>query len=383
LTLNRGLGALLSHARTTPALERAALAEAWQRQRPSSSLVLATCHRVELYGSDTELTELRAAAPAGVVALQGSDVARHLIRVAVGRDSAMLAEDQILHQLRIATRRARRHGPIAPELDRLLDTALHAGRTARSWLPARRPTLVDVALDRALGDTAGVGQRILVVGTGPMGRAALANLIARGASVTVASRTLAHASAIAEHSRAEALTFDPGPEFLASLTGIVIALGGPWMIGEASAAAIVASAAWIIDVSSPPALDRSLAAALATRLSTIDELAQPGEDSAAGAALLSRLDARVEESVDDYERWANSDALRGAADALATRARNLQVAELERLWRSVPSLDADQRAEVERAVEHLTNSLLRDPLEQLSADRDGRRARAVRELFRL
>jgi hypothetical protein len=38
---------------------------------------------------------------------------------------------------------------------------------------------------------------------------------------------------------------------------------------------------------------------------------------------------------------------------------------------------------VERALEHLTHTLLRDPLEQLGTDGDGRHVRAARELFRL
>jgi hypothetical protein len=57
--------------------------------------------------------------------------------------------------------------------------------------------------------------------------------------------------------------------------------------------------------------------------------------------------------------------------------------ELEQLWQRLPTLDDGQRAEVARMAEHLTERLLRDPMEQLAGDPDGRRASAARDLFRL
>jgi glutamyl-tRNA reductase len=101
------------------------------------------------------------------------------------------------------------------------------------------------------------------------------------------------------------------------------------------------------------------------------------------ARLLARLDSLIAETIEQFEHWSAAETRRQAADALATRARAVRSAELERLWRRVPSLNDDERAEVERAFDHATERLLREPLEQLGRDGDGRHVQAVRELFRL
>lgn len=366
-----------------PAEERARIAATWSARRLRGTLLLETCHRVELYGTTTALHVVSGAAPPGVHALFGRDVADHLVNVAVGRDSAVVAEDQILHQLRRATQVARAGGSLSSELDRMLDLALSAGRRARSWLPARRPSLVDLALTRVAGAQDLHGRPVLVVGTGEMGRAAIAHLQSRGAKVSVASRT-------AESSRAAALklgvidtAFDPGAELLAGTAGVVVALKGTWSIEPATADGLLAGQAWVVDVSSPPALERALADGLDDRLLTIDDLAKDAPGDVPSNRLLARLDTLIAETVDQFEHWAATETRRDAAHALASRAQAVQSAELERLWRRVPTLDDTERAEITRALDHLTESLLRAPLEQLGRDGDEGHVRAAKELFRL
>lgn len=376
------LAALVAHARWMPAEDRAGVTAEWALNGGgASTFLLTTCHRVEIYAAQEDVERIAATAPRSVRRVDGLDAARHLIRVAVGRDSSVVAEDQILHQLRVAAHEARRNGPLPQDLDRALDMALRAGRSARSWLPARRPTLVDLALSRALGDADARGRTFHVVGTGEMGRAAVANLVGRGATVSVSSRTIDSARTLAERFGVTHTPFDPGVELLSKLDGVVVALKGRWALDVASHDALLAGRAWIADLSSPPALDREVAAELGERLSTIDDLATPVDEPS--GRLLARLDALVEQTVGDYERWLADEARREAADALASRARAVQTAELDRLWRRVPTLDDAERAEVERAIDHVTQLLLRDPLEQLGNDGDGSHARAARELFRL
>jgi glutamyl-tRNA reductase len=195
--VNPELAALLTHARWMSADQRAIVADAFRATQPVGSLLVATCHRVELYGIETELAPLTAGL-SGVHTLRGSDAARQLIGLAVGRDSAVIGEDQILYQLRIAARGARQSGVVAANLDRLVDLSLRAGRRARSWLPANRPTLVDVAIDRVGGQHGMRDARVHVVGAGAMGRAAVASLLARGSRVSVGSRTAESAKGLAD-----------------------------------------------------------------------------------------------------------------------------------------------------------------------------------------
>jgi len=83
--LTSDLTALLTHARWMPAEERAEIADQWASTRPAGTVLLATCHRVELYGSSEALSEL-GAMPGGAHVVTGRAAAEHIVRVAVGRD---------------------------------------------------------------------------------------------------------------------------------------------------------------------------------------------------------------------------------------------------------------------------------------------------------
>ena len=90
-------------------------------------MVLETCHRVEAYLVSTADDTLPTGwLPKGGRLLMGEDAIRHAISVALGRDSVVVGEDQILHQLRETVERARRDGRLHPALVRLFTLGLRA-----------------------------------------------------------------------------------------------------------------------------------------------------------------------------------------------------------------------------------------------------------------
>jgi glutamyl-tRNA reductase len=375
------LGALSLHARSASAAARAEFERGIAATAGPGCVLLATCHRVELYGaSDALEAVVGGTMPAGVTIHRGEAAVTHLVRLAVGLDSAVVAEDQVLHQLRRAVQRARSTGSLPPALDRALDLALRAGRVARTWMP-RRQGLAELALAR-VAQHADTALPVLVVGAGEMGRRLARALASRGSEIAVTSRTPERAALLAAEVAGRAVPFDPGASALTTFGGVAIALSGRWPLSEASRAVLAAQPGWVIDLSSPPALDASLVAALGERLLTIDDLAEarPGDLS---PRLMAQLDRLVDDAVAEHTRWQRHDAERQLARALADRAQAAQHAELVALWRRVPDLDDAARAEVEQMARRLADRLLREPLEQLNADEDGRHAGAARSLFRL
>lgn len=374
------LGALVAHARSVRSEDRPAFAAWLRRSGAPGALLLETCHRVELVGPDATIRALRGGSTAGVSKLDHDASVRHVVRLAVGLESAVVGEDQILHQLRAAIRDARTARGLDPGLDHLVDLALRAGRRARTWLPARRPTLADAALDAAVGVGAADGTVVLVVGGGSMGRLAAATARGRGCRVLVASRTHARAERVAASVGAEPVAFDPGVD-VARFDGVVVALAGPWPLSAATADALAGSSMRVADLSAPPAVAPALAARLGPRLTSIDDLAV-GAGPAEGP-LRQRLERLVEETVAAFDAWVDAEADRSLARALAERASDATTAELDALWARIPELDGTVRAEIERMASQLTTRLLRDPLERLGEDADGRHGRAAQELFRL
>jgi glutamyl-tRNA reductase len=378
--------ALVTHARDVPAIERERFADRLHRELGGQALILETCHRVEAYlrvPPDATPRAMEALLPAGGRALRDDPAIRHAVTVAVGRDSVVVGEDQILHQLRTSVEAARAARALDPALDRVFTLALKAGRQARSWHQGRRDSLADVALasiERLGGPVR--GRQVLVVGAGQMGELAVQAAVAAGAVVTVSNRTIARARALAAATGSQAAGSDPGPG-ASAFAAIVVAIGGPWRISAAAIEALIDGPTIIVDLSVPPAVPATLIAGLGDRLVTADSLARSRGDEAARDQPDGRIDALIGRTVDEFGDWQARRDGRAAAQALATRAERDREAELVALWRRLPGLEPEARTAIEGMTRHLTTRLLREPLERLGRDADGEDSRTVRELFGL
>ena len=381
------LVALVTHARHVPFVERERFgvgAREWSADH--AGFVLETCHRVEAYAVIHE----GEAADAGPIPEGGrlhvdEAVVRHAIAVAVGRDSVVVGEDQVLHQLREAVAAARGNGTLDPILERLFTFALRAGRRARSWRQGRAPSLADLAIatiERRAGPLRGRG--LLVVGSGQMGALAARAGLAAGATVSIASRTPTRAEALAVRLGGRAVPFDPG-KALAEVAGVVVALRGRWSMSGETDETLLASEAVVIDLSVPPALAEGLTVSLGQRLVSADALALD-EDTGQiplGDGLMGRLESLIDSTAVEFLTWFAAHDRRATAHALAERADSDRQAELAELWRRLPQLDPEERDVIEGMSRHLAARLMRGPLERLAHDPDGRADRAVRELFGL
>jgi glutamyl-tRNA reductase len=377
------LVALVTHARDVPAADRERFAARLRDESPTRFLALETCHRVEVYiapGDGPPTGWL----PAGGRTLLGEAAIRHAIAVAVGRDSVVVGEDQILHQVRDSVDRARGDGHLDPVLERLFSLALRAGRRARSWRNEPPRSLADVALsaiERRVGPVG--GREVLIVGAGRMGRLAVRAATAAGASVWVASRSPERAIAIAADAGARVEAFDPGPA-IARFAGVIVALAGPWTIDEATVDSLAASSPIVVDLSVPAAVPAGLRTSLDGRLVSADDLAlADAEPVGDGDRARARLDELIDATTAEFCGWLEVREGRQAAAALAARADRDRHAELDELWRQLPDLKAAERDAIERMSQHLARRLLREPLERLGRDADGRHERLVRELFGL
>ncbi len=380
--------ALVTHARSVPALERGRFGTRLRQVPDGGAIVIETCHRVETYAiSSDDPARIAAAAglPAGGRVLAGEDAIRHAIGVAVGSDSVVIGEDQILHQLRGSVAAARSGGGLHPELERLFALALHAGRRARSWRQGPQRSLADLALEVIEQRTGSLrGRLLLVVGAGRMGRLAVSAAIEAGASVSIANRSGDRARALSAATGARMAPFDPGSR-TGTFAGVVVALGGPWAIGQATIAVLAEKETLVVDLSVPPAIPEAAVIALGTRLVSADalaradvEAAEPGSGTASAG---SRVDELVAQTAAEFLRWLRARDGRTAAEALVRRAELEREVELEQLWRRHPELQPELRDAIERMTESFAKRLLREPLERLGRDTDGRNERAVRELF--
>jgi hypothetical protein len=268
--------ALVLTALDAPAVRRASLAGDLSARADLAprSVLLSTCHRVELYGFGPRPA---VAAPA----LSGEDAVRRVVRIAAGLESASLGEDEVLHQLRSALAASRSAGLRDGRLIRLMETAIAAGRRTRAAGKPRSRSLEVRSLDW-LGDRGPV-RRLLVVGAGRMGGALAAEGARRGAEVTMATRTASGSILDLAAAAQVAHRFD----------AVAVALSGPWAVAPDGLPPVV-------DLSAPGALPAATRLALGDHHLGIDDLFAVRDEDPVYAA---RALALVERSVAEYVTW--------------------------------------------------------------------------------
>lgn len=374
--------ALATHARQVPSRTREAFAAEFAAvEMDDATIVLHTCHRVELYVMRREEGGLALPEPPeGTRRLEGIEAARHLVAVACGLDSAVLGENQVLHQVRETLEQRRAEHPLDPALDRLFQIALHAGRRARSWLSGTRQSLADVALERIARRVGSPeGRPLLVVGAGVMGRLAANAAARRGAQVIVTSRTGARAAALAHEVGGRTASFE-GDDVLPRVDGVLVALMGTWRVGERDMRRLAGDGTVVVDMSSPPAVGEPLQELLGDRFVSTDDLAWESGFEPQGR-LRERLEELVAESSDGYRRWLRSRHALPAIKAIGEATDEQRRAELEWLFRRMPELGERERSLIEQMSHRLVADILHAPRSALNSDEGGRLAEAARELF--
>ncbi|HEV8402566.1 MAG TPA: NAD(P)-binding domain-containing protein [Candidatus Limnocylindrales bacterium] len=356
--------------------------------------VIRTCHRVEWYREGPEdprdlLVGHGAVIPDGTTIASGLDAVGRLVTVSLGLDSVVLGEDQILHQVRQAVIDARAAGPFGGELAFAFDAALHAGRLGRTWRSVRSQSIADVAIARAVS-MAGPARdrRVLVVGTGEMGRLAVRAAQAAGADVALASRNGARSREAAATLGVAPWPTDPGL-LLADVAIVLIALGGTWDLRPESVRALTAGPV-VVDLSMPAALSADVVAALGRRSIGIDDLAVAEVDTASSpvragedARYRDRLVGLRDRTIETFRVRAEARRAAGAARALAATVERERHAALAALFRGRPDLAPRDQAAIEAMTVRLTDRLFGSALERLAADGDGPDGRAVRQVFDL
>jgi glutamyl-tRNA reductase len=396
-----GLVALVAHAREVASEERERFAAAAAAiARDPRVMVIHTCHRAEVYarplasGGEEEPALVLPDLPAGGRRLVDDEAVRHLFSVAAGLDSVVVGEDQILHQLRECL--SERHlagfddyvarcgtdGRLEPVLERLFQLALHVGRETRSWREGPPRSLADLALDRVEAVVGRVrGRRILVVGAGRMSRLAALGIDRRGGRAIVTNRSPERAAALAYDAGGEATPYGPDVA-LPPVDGVVVAISGPWDLGFANVAALVASGTPIVDLSSPPALPAATRTRLGDRYVSVDDLARGPQDQIRERTR-HRLEKCFAEAEAEFAGWLRARAAVPTIQALADRAETRRSTELERLFRRMPELEDHERELVEQMSRRLVAGILHAPLAVLNDDASGELEQAARQLFSL
>ncbi|HET8571398.1 MAG TPA: hypothetical protein VFN14_05875 [Candidatus Limnocylindria bacterium] len=323
------------------------------RDGVAERLLLHTCHRAELLAV-LDSGEQDVALPA----VRGADAVERVLTVVAGLDSAVVAEEQLLGQVRDTYTAALARHETGPILNELMRRALRFGKHVRSSaLPGGDRSLAQRALAWIAGH--GAHETALIVGTGIVAREVAAGLAAAGTRCTVASRSAERAEQLANMlpggpHRGMLLdsAFETGAETGADPGVIVLATrtAGPLLRSSRSRGLVV-------DLCAPSAVDPALRPVLGARLVDLDRLGHA--TNALPAAVERRLRAELADERDRFVAWLAERTATGRIVELRSAAEDARRRHLDRL-RGHGDLAEDQLAEVERMTIALVNELLHD-----------------------
>jgi glutamyl-tRNA reductase len=255
--------------------------------------ILSTCGRVELYGAArpgprpdalASFLERYHALDAGelngaLYVHRGDQVPHHLAATAAGMHSLVLGEAQIQGQVRTALEHALAAGTAGPELRRLFESAIAAGRRVRSRTRLGRgvasvPHASVEFARRRLGTLD--GSTVLLIGAGTIAELTAKHLAKYGVrELLVLGRDVSRAERLAGRHGGRAVMREWLGDALARADVVISATGAPGAVVHANDLAHrhrAASPLLLIDLAVPRDIDPAVARLPGVDIYTLDDL---------------------------------------------------------------------------------------------------------------
>jgi glutamyl-tRNA reductase len=368
-----------------------ALARFRERFPGREGVLLSTCNRVEFYAAGegqsppaeqlvsflAECRGIDAAQLAPVLSREHDEaVVRHLFSVAAGLDSMVLGEPQILAQVKQAWAIAQDSRTAGPLTAGMFQAALRTAKrvATETALGRERVSIPSVAVaDFASGVFERFDdKRILLVGAGKMAAETLRYLRAAGATdIVVVNRTAARAAELAARLAARTGRFEDLEAELAAADLVVSTTGASEPVVtldrfERAESRREGRPLVVLDLAVPRDFDPRIGERPGVWLYSVDDLA-----AACDANRKSRqrqLPAAVTIVDDEVRRFMADLHHRSTApviEQLRAGWNETGEAELERLFRRLPSLGDAERAEIRQAFDRYAAKLLHPPLASL------------------
>lgn len=365
--------------------------------RPAEVVVLSTCNRFEVFGSQSSPDSVaeffrRAGVSDSVHCLTGREAARRLYRIVCGLESMVLGESQIIGQVAAAYAAAQSARRAGSSMTALFQGAIRTGRRARRETEiGRSASSIAAAAVRLAEERMGslAEARVLVLGSGEMGRLTMRSLQERRvANVDVAGRHLDKAARAARRFGAKAHLINSLPCLLENADIVISATSASRSPVTADMLRSAMSGRGgrpitIVDIAVPRDVEPEAADIPGVSLFDLDSLKGLNEN---GESLrlreVPRVERIIEEGLDALSLAMAENSLRPVIGSLWLKASSIRQEVLDRTRARVPNLDDASWAHVERLASALVNKLLHDPATRLRAVAGNGHARSYAEALR-
>jgi glutamyl-tRNA reductase len=375
-------------------------------------MALSTCNRVEVYGASRHpkqagqqlsrfLAEFHGEdwhrIEKHLYYFEGEEALRHGFRVTASLDSMIVGEPQILGQVKESYRQALDAGTTGRMLNKFFHHAFYTAKRVRTETAiASHPVSVSYAAvvlaKQIFGDLS--GKKALLVGAGKMNELAVRHLKGLGIqTLYITNRTPGRAQELAERFAGTAIPFDNFEKWLGDVDIVLTSTHAPgYLIDGAMVQEAMGrrknSPMFFIDMAVPRDVSPEVNHLPNVFLYDVDDLgavveANKGErmKEAERAAVL------LEQEVEQFAVVVRSLELAPTISSLSRKFEKICRNELEKVFQSLPDLDADARQAIELMAASIVKKVLHDPMvilrEGAPETPQGDYSALIRKLFRL
>jgi glutamyl-tRNA reductase len=281
--------------------------------------ILSTCNRTEVYGfaeNADQLIELVCSETAGDIATfkqiayikNGTAAIEHLFHVGAGLDSQILGDYEIIGQMKTAVKFAKEKDFVGAFLERLVNSVLQSSKAIKNQteLSGGTVSVSFAAVQYILKNIQAVtDKKILLIGTGKMGRSACKNVVdyLGTKNITLINRSEEKAISLAKEMGLNHASLQELPLQLAAADIVIVAT-------NATEPTVLCShldgrgKKWIIDLTVPSNVEASVRNLFNVSLINVDELSKLKDETLAKReAEVPKVKKIIAEHIDEFIEW--------------------------------------------------------------------------------
>jgi glutamyl-tRNA reductase len=267
---------------------------------------------------------------------------------------------------------------VGPVLNRLFQSAVHAGKRARTETGISRNAASVSSLAASLAEQVVhrlTEAQVVILGAGEMAELAVEALRKRGVNrILVVNRTLERARSLADRWGAAIATFENLDSVLISADILISSTGAPHTILSADMVRQAMQARsqrplFLIDIAVPRDIDSDAANIPYVKLYDIDNLNEQLEGALAERmAEVPQVRIILEEEIKDFAEYIESLEMIPIIADIRQQAESIRQEMLEKTLRRLPDLTHAERARIEAMTQALVKKILQAPTQRLRAE---------------
>lgn len=357
------------------------LVEGARREGINSVMAVSTCNRTELFALDATSQELiRLLTTYSNGSLDefhrygfekcGKEAVEHLFNVAVGLDSQILGDLQIIKQVKEGYELASQLDAIDGPMHRLMQHVFRAHKRSRNEtsLGQGAATTAYAAVQFASQTFGNLKDKsILLVGTGKIGKVTVKNLVSLGVrKLTLINRSRKRAEFVADKYDLNVADYDHLPEEIADADLVIVATGAnrPVVSMKDMKPSIEKGTFKVmLDLSVPRNIDPDIEQLEFVDLANMDWLSDVTDEAyrkrEKNVPLVKEI---IVEELADYELWLSEQKVVPTIKALTEKFDNIRQSEVERLRHKLHDEDLDK---VENLTRRIVNKIAAHSIEHL------------------